>query len=236
MDMQLETTIRNEVDHLDPQAVVVGNQQDREEVSKNVKNARFIRSRVEKFFEEMKANAYKTWKGICSVEKSYTDKCDAYEKAANRAILTYDEGIRLEQERLAREAEAKRQAEEKAREDAEAARRLAEDAEDESTVADREALLRESQEAERKAAEERAAAERLRQQTFVKRESGESVRSTWKARVIDTNLVPREYLIVDQKMLDAVAKSKKDQIAQKQFCIPGVEFYEDRTIVRKQGW
>lgn len=236
MQVALETTIRNDVDNLDPKSVVVRSQQDREEVSKNVKNARFIRNRVEKFFEEMKANAYRTWKSICSLEKSYTDKCDEYEKVANRAILGYDEEIRMEQDRLAAEAEAKRQAEEKARQDAEAALRLAEDAEDESTVEEREALLRESQEAERKASEERAAAERARAQTFVRKESGESLRVTMKARVIDANLVPREYLIVDQKMLDTMAKAKKEQIAQKQFSIPGVEFYEEKTMVRKQGW
>jgi len=228
IQVSLDTTIRSDVDNMDPRSVVVRNQQDREDVSKHVQNARFIKNRVVKFFEEMKANAYKTWKGICSVEKSYTDKCDAYEKVANRAIITYDEGIRLEQERLAREAEAKRQAEEKAREDAEAARRLAEDAEDESTVQERETLLREAAEAEQKAEFERMAAEQARQQTFVRKEAGESERTTWKARVVDIEKVPRFYMVVNEAMLNAVAKTTKGKST-----IPGVEFYEEKTIVRK---
>ncbi len=234
MQVSLDTTIRNDVDNLDPRSVVIMNQQDREAVSKNVQNARFIKSRVVKFFEEMKANAYKTWKGICSMEKGYTDKCDEYEKVANQKILAYDDAIRVEQERLAREADEKRQAEEKARQDAEAARRLAEDAEDESTVQERETLLREAAEAEQKAADERAAVEQAQRQTFVKRETGETVRTTWKARVIDIEKVPRFYMIPNQSMLDAVAKSNKDQIKAGQFKIEGVEFFEDRTIVRKK--
>jgi hypothetical protein len=37
-------------------------------------------------------------------------------------------------------------------------------------------------------------------------ELGAGVREVWRAEVVDANLVPREYLIVDQKALDGVAK------------------------------
>ncbi len=228
MQVSLDTTIRSDVDNLDPRSVVIRNQQDREAVSKHVQNARFIKNRVVKFFEEMKSNAHKTWKGICSVEKSYTDKCDEYERIANQKILAYDAEIKKEQDRLAAEAEAKRKAEEKARQDAEAARRLAEDAEDESTVQERETLLREAAEAEQKAELERIAAEQAQQQTFVRKESGESVRTTWKARVVDIEKVPRFYMVVNEAMLNAVAKTTKGKST-----IPGIEFYEEKIIVRK---
>jgi hypothetical protein len=34
-------------------------------------------------------------------------------------------------------------------------------------------------------------------------------------------------------MLDAIAKANKDQIKAGQFKVDGVEFFEDRTIIRK---
>ncbi|MBE3122225.1 MAG: hypothetical protein IMZ53_16085 [Thermoplasmata archaeon] len=239
MQIALDTTIRTEVDELSQKTIVIRSQEDREAISTDVKSARYIRSRVETFFKSMKDNAYKTWKGIVSMEKSYTDRCNDFEVAANEAILVYDKAVKKEQNRLAEEAEAKRQAEEKARQDAEAARSLAEDAEDESTSEARQEAVQEAEAAERKAAAAREGAaliERERAAMAVRKQTGESVRITWKARVIDANAVPRQYLMVNEKMLDAVAKTNKDQIAAGQFSIPGVGFYKDESIVRKSGY
>lgn len=57
---------------------------------------------------------------------------------------------------------------------------------------------------------------------------GLSSRSTWKCIVDDESLVPREYLIPDQKALDAAAKRMKEN-----FNVPGCRAIEDQNkIVR----
>jgi septal ring factor EnvC (AmiA/AmiB activator) len=255
----LDTTIRTEVDNLDPKKIIIASQIDRDSVSETINNVRYIRSRVLNFFKDMKENAHKTWKSICSLEKSYTDKCDNFEDAANTAILTYDkaeeakrqaeerrlqaikdEEARVKRERLAKEAEEQRQAEAKAKADAEAARQLAEDAEDNSSDIERERLIAEAAEKDRIAAEAAAAARAKESEatqvkaptvnfaSTVTKTAGESVRVVWKARVIDALLVPRAYLMVNEKALDSYAKNTQGENP-----MPGVEFYTEQIIVRR---
>ena len=257
--VSLDTTIRTEVDGLDPKKIVITSQADRDSISKTIKSVRYIRSRVLNFFKDMKENAHKTWKGICSIEKSYTDKCDEFEKAANNAINIYDdaeeakrqaeqrrlqaiedEKNRVERERLAVEAEKQRQVEAKAKADAEAARQLAEDADDNSSAIERERLIAEAAEKDRISAEAAAAVkskevevaqmvvQKITVANTVVKQEGESVRIVWKARVIDALLVPRAYLMVNEKALDGYAKDTRGKMP-----IPGVEFYEERIIVRR---
>ena len=54
----------------------------------------------------------------------------------------------------------------------------------------------------------------------VQQAAGVSMRKDWKARVIDINKVPREYMIVNETALNNVASSTKGSLS-----IPGVEFY-----------
>ena len=55
--------------------------------------------------------------------------------------------------------------------------------------------------------------------------AGISRRQVWKARVIDPTKVPRDYLMVNEKALDALAKSTKGEIK-----VDGVEFYAEDII------
>jgi hypothetical protein len=58
----------------------------------------------------------------------------------------------------------------------------------------------------------------------------------WKARVVDFEKVPRQYLAITQSALDAAAAGLKAQggkIEDTKDKIPGVEVYEDvRTSIR----
>lgn len=54
---------------------------------------------------------------------------------------------------------------------------------------------------------------------------GQSSRTVWKARVVDAFLVPREYLMVNEKVLDQVANATKGKVP-----IPGVEFYAEQIM------
>jgi len=233
MQISLDTTIRTEVDNLNPQSIVIGTPADREKVSNTIRDVRYIKSRVTNFFKDMKENAHKTWKSICSLEKSYTDKCDIFEKAANTAILIFDEAEekkrRAEEKRLQDIENEKAQKErDKLLADAEAAKKLAEDAEDSSPLIDRAQLLKEAESNELIAAQ--IEPPKIHVASIVTKQQGESVRVIWKARVINAALVPRAYLMVNETALDKQAKATQNTLP-----VPGVEFYEDKIIVRRNS-
>lgn len=57
---------------------------------------------------------------------------------------------------------------------------------------------------------------------------GTSVRKNWKARVLDPNAVPREFLTIDDKKLGEYARTMKDQAK-----VPGVEFYAEDSLASR---
>ena len=57
---------------------------------------------------------------------------------------------------------------------------------------------------------------------------GAAMRKVWRARVIDPSLVPDQFKVINEKALDAYAKSMKQDAK-----VPGVEFYaEDSLAIR----
>lgn len=59
----------------------------------------------------------------------------------------------------------------------------------------------------------------------VEKPKGASTRQVWKARVVDPALVPNEYKIINEKALEAYAKTMKQDAK-----LPGVEFYAEATL------
>ena len=57
---------------------------------------------------------------------------------------------------------------------------------------------------------------------------GVSYRDNWTAEVIDINLIPREYLVVNMQALNAVAKSTKGTLT-----IPGVKFISTKILASR---
>ena len=162
-------------------------------------------ARVMDYFAPTKESAHKTWKGIVAQEKEVLTKLEAVEKRVKDAILVFDR----EEDRKRREEEARLRAKAEA-----------------EAQAERDRLLRE---AKKLKGEEKTEAvmqalavtpEPVAAQLPVMRTAHDSTGTTWKARVVDITLVPRAYLLPDQKALDAVARETKG--AEK---IPGVEFY-----------
>ena len=134
------------------------------------------------------------------------------ETVLKRAMLTFQQA--QEKKRQAEEAEARRVA-----------------------AAEQERLRREAEKAA-KAAEKKGnveAAEQLRANVPVVpvptvaaepvKVRGISTRTIWKARVLDANKVPRQYLVVNEKMLNDVAQATKGQVA-----VDGVEFYSEEVM------
>ena len=52
----------------------------------------------------------------------------------------------------------------------------------------------------------------------------------WCWKIVDEKLIPREYLIVDEKKLNAVAKKSSEMAVE----IPGIEFYQESRVVLKK--
>lgn len=169
------------------------------------------------------------------------------ENAYGRAMLAYQN----EERRAAAEEQRKR--DEEARQQREA---LEAKAKAEREAADREAAeLRKKEEAARKAgdlaaavilrnqserlveeSEERAIEIEYKAETVVAERivaevpvvQGVSTRTIWRARVLNAKLVPDEYKVVNEKMLQDFARATKGKVA-----LPGVEFYAEQALAQR---
>ena len=227
--ISLDRNLQTQVDSLSSKLVVVNSQADRDRISADVKDAKLMKNTVINFLKGIKESAHRTWKGICEMETTNTSKCDAFIRAADRAILTYDEAQEakrqaaiFEQEEIARKAKA------------DAAAALAEDAEDESTAADREQVAAEAGSLADIVFQAQNTAAQLEAAPAVRKQAGESVRAIWHARITDPTLVPREYLIVDIKTLEMIAKTEAVKTGERK--IAGVEFYTEQIIARRNTY
>lgn len=165
------------------------------------------------------------------VPEDYEEFATEAESLKERLIISTTERwevvkAQLAQEEAARQldGEAKRQAEErialdKAAEDIrQREERIAADKADE----EREAKAREEQaEIDRKAAEDEAA--RIAEQTALSQKSS-SISKRWVFKVEDTNVVPRQFLVVDEKAV-------KEFIKQGGRVIPGIRIYQEEGLV-----
>lgn len=149
------------------------------------------------------------------------------EAALKGSITAFDQ----EQRRLAaaaaaearrqEEAERQRQAQEQAA--AEALLAQAEQAAAAGDTAGAEAL-----EAQAMAAQEVAAPIATPAPVAIEKPRGAAMRQIWKARVVDSALVPDQFKVINEKALDAYAKAMKQDAK-----VPGVEFYaEDSLAIR----
>lgn len=162
----------------------------------------------------------------------------AFKQEEDRKHREAEEAAWKERERLEAEARAVAQAEmerlEKAKKEAEEATKKAEVA-----TSPVEAYLARQQaaQAEQEAAEARQATENaLREAAMAPRAvsvatapramaAGTSYRTKWTFKVTDLNLVPRQYLIINEQMIGAIARTAKGTQQ-----IPGIEFLEEKTI------
>ena len=161
----------------------------------------------------------------------------AFQREEDRKRREAEDAARKERERI--EAEARAKAEEERRK-LEQALKEAEEARKAAAVADPfEAALAEEQaeESEREAEAARRAIENsIREAAMAKQAvvadapvkvtaAGTSLRKTWKFRVVDAALIPRQYLIPDEQTLGLIARTDKETAS-----IPGIEFYAVDSI------
>jgi hypothetical protein len=196
---------------IDAAAMVVTNAEQYAVASEFLKTIKGAQKKVVDFFAPMKQKAHEAHKAITQQESATLKPLQDAETSLKRNLLTFYN----EQERIRQEEQRKLQA-----------------AADESARKERERLEREA--AKLKTPELKA--ERLEQAASVIAPvvsvasvapvvSGQSIRKTWTANVVNLELVPREWLVVNEKALDAFAKATKGAVK-----VAGVEFVEVSSL------
>ena len=167
-----------------------------------------FRKRVEDAFGPMVKATHTAWKAACDLRKTADAPLDKAETILQPAL----DKFRREQERIRAEKEAKLQAEARKR------------AEDERLAAAIEADKNGKSEEAEALIQAPVQAPVVVLPKATPKVEGASVRRTWKARVTNAYLIPREYLMVDEAKLNSVAKALKEG-----FSVPGAEaFFEDK--------
>jgi len=234
-------------------ALAIVTPQDYENAAGFLQDVKAAQKRVNDFFDPMIESAHKTWKSALAQKATFADPLKSAEATTKHKALAWQaeqERIRqAEQRRLQAEADERarkeREKQEAAarlqREKEEAARRAEEDARRQAQAATdakaREAALRE---AEKRRAEAEAAAAKaavredaatvvvapvVHVASVTPKIKGQSTATVWKARVTHIDLVPREYLIVNDQALQAFARATKGAVK-----LPGVEMYQETTM------
>ena len=160
-----------------------------------------VRKEVVVRFSDPKKKAAEAHKAVCELEKSFLAPVDEKIRLLKNSTTNW---WAAEQRRIEAEAERKRkEAEELAALSAEA-----EAQGDADTAAEAVA----------------AAAMAEATVTAMPKCAGTSMREVWKAVVVDVSQLPREYMIVNQSMLDKMAQATKGAVP-----VPGVRF--EKTYV-----
>lgn len=154
------------------------------------------------------------------------------EVKAREAQRKLEEQARKERERLAAQAA---EAERKAREEADAKRREAEAAAADGRAAEA-AKLRQQAEAREAAAASKAEALREQASTVIApmvtagipKTSGQSIRESWSFEIVDAALIPREFLMVDEKKIGGVVRAMKGSTN-----IPGIKVLRGETMASR---
>ena len=207
---KLSPELEGNITNFENMIFVVSDNESRENMVAVGRSVKTIRAKIVEFFEESRRSAHKTWKAICANESTFTDRLDAVEKKAKRVVTKYDD----EQDVIRERERARLQAIEdaKARKEQE---RLMKQAEKIQTPERSEALMEE-------AANIIAPVVQVEEK---EKSKGESTRKIWKSRVIDINKVPRVFMVVDEKALNAYAKATKGVVP-----VEGIEFYQESSL------
>jgi hypothetical protein len=192
-------------------ALVVASPEQYEGAAEFLKTVKAAQKRVVDFFAPIKAAAHAAWKRTTAGEAELLDPLQEAEMLLKRKMVGY-----------AQAEEAKREAEQ---------RRL-QAAADEAARKERERLEREA--AKLKTPELREA--RLEQAAMVSAPvvsvasvrpvvAGQSLRTIWRARIVDPAKVPREWLVPNVEGLNAFARATKGACV-----VPGVEMYSEQSL------
>lgn len=192
------------------QAIVISNQQSYEEAVGLTLAYKKLEKTVIEFFAPMKAKAKATHQEICDTEKKYLAPVKAVQAIVDTKAVAWQvqEKLRLEKERLDREALAKKQQEEI---------RLAEAERLEKSGHQQEAVAILNQPIVCSVPTEEPVAVK-----------GFSVVAIWSFEIVDPNLLPRQYLIPDTKAIGQTVRALKDRAN-----IPGIRVFAVDSVRKR---
>lgn len=175
-----------------------------------LKGLKSLQKKISDFMKPIVKSAYDNWKTAKDKENSLLQPVTQAESIIKSKIISFQQ----EQERKRREEEERLR--ELQRKEAE---KLAKKAEKEMAKGN-----------EEKAEELQQQAEMTKTitpivESTVQKVNGISTKKIWKFRIVDVNLIPREYMIPNEKMLGEVARATKGTLK-----VEGVEFYSEDNI------
>lgn len=167
--------------------------------------------KVVEFWGPIKKAAHEAWKRTTAGEQQMLSPLEGAERAVKQKAGAYQ--AEEERKRVAEERRLQAIADEQARKERE---RL-----------EKEAARLKTPEKQQERLEQAAmvAAPVISVAKSVPQVKGVTMKTVWKARVLDPSAVPREFLMVNEKALDAFAKSTKGNVP-----VSGVEFYSEQSM------
>lgn len=198
-------------------ALTIKNQESYEGAAELLRTVKALSKKLEDTRKSITSPLDVAKKAVMDLFRAPSDVLETAEKKIKASMISYAN----EQERIRQEQEAKlrRDADEKARKERERLGARAEKAEA-SGKEDKAEELREQ------AAQVQAVAPVLA--STVDKPQGISMKKNWKARIIDEKLIPRQFLCVDEKKLDQIAKATKGSME-----VAGVEFYSEDVLASR---
>lgn len=197
--------------------LIIENQNDYEQAANDLKVVKSIYKTLEEARKKITTPLDIAKKAVMDLFRDPSTALEGAELVIKRKMIEYtneqERRRRVEEERLQREAKA---AEEKER------KRL-QDIADRAKASGKD---EKAQEFEQKAQEVFIPAPVVA--PTVQKVAGVSMKQNWKARILDVNKVPRNYMIVNESMLDKLAKATKGSLT-----IEGVEFYSEDVLASR---
>lgn len=210
MQYDIETEVSNFVEENNPISVKDNN--DLMKASACIKGIKSMIEKVKSSFDPIVDQAHKAHKEAIGQRDKYLKPLVELEKRFKDAILVFNrkleqenhERVRIANERMAKEAEEKK-------------KMLLEKSQNTNDAWEKEELQEKAQaivpitcDAPTKAIDQ----------------EGLSIRKTWKAKIVDINIVPKAWLIIEPNMLTLNKHAREHR----EIPIPGVEFYEDSSV------
>lgn len=176
-----------------------------------------LKQQVVEFFEPHKKRAHEAWKALCADCNALTEPLDAGISHAQRIMGAWK--AELEKQRAVELAAAKAKAEAEAR----AANQAVAEVENDLFIS--EAETEEKIAAIQESAAAKVAAAVAEVNAIVPKVEGQVSRANWKFEIVDVKLLPREYLVADEKAIGAMVRARKGETN-----IPGVRVYPDYKV------
>ena len=199
------------------QQKVIANNEQLQVVGQELIKIKDIRKQVVDLFADPKKKAHDSHKSICDAESKLLKPLQEAEAVLSRMVSAYNQEVqrkvREEAERLRIEAE-KKAAEERKKLEAQALKAI-----ENGNEVKAEALMQQ--------AETVIPIVSIAPVYEAPKVEGLNIRQNWTYEITNANLIPREYLMVDEKKLSGIAKTMKQDGN-----VPGVRFYDAGSVAR----